>query len=151
MVSLYSPYSWGRGGLNDRVKKRLGWLGGRPRRFEKWNWTGGEIRACSEHSETGGSNSQLGKSGKLAQARLDSASSRFCPVRRCRNGFRIQKLHSGEDVVLAAAVHRLRGEQPGRENNSSRLLRCHEPNLRHASNFVVSTVVRCEIFRKCPF
>lgn len=81
--------------------------------------------------------------------RLMSASSRFCLVRRCRNGFRFQKLLSGEDAVLAAAVVRLRGEQPGRENNSSRLLRCHEPNLRHASNFVVSTVVRWEILREC--
>lgn len=35
------------------------------------------------------------------------------------------------------AAGRLRGEQPGRENNSSRLPVCHEPNLRLTSSFVV--------------
>ena len=45
------------------------------------------------------------------------------------------------DSVLKAVVCGPRGEQSGRENNSSRLPVCHEPNLRLASNFVVSTVV----------
>jgi len=44
------------------------------------------------------------------------------------------------DRVLAAA-DRPRGGQSGRENNSSRLPVCHEPNLRLASNFVVSSMI----------
>lgn len=44
-------------------------------------------------------------------------------------------------IIFEALVGRLRGEQSGRENNSSRLPVCHEPNQRLTSKFVVGKIV----------
>jgi hypothetical protein len=80
--------------------------------------------------------------GELAKAvTFCSAGSRFRIGSSVSQRFQIQKLLTRSVVVLEASVGRPRGGQPGRENKSFRLPVCHEPNLRLASNFIVSTVV----------